>query len=150
MDTGDARSKWLLLGGTAVVAVGSLLPWAIVSAGFMTVSKAGTDGDGVVTLLLALVVGGLALFSWKAGLSRRMVITSLVVGLIVLAIGVYDTVDVATTVNETEFVEVRASVGIGLWLTLLGSIAMVAGAIWELRSPERSDTSDLPALGSPF
>jgi hypothetical protein len=145
MSTDDARSKWLLLGGTAVVAVGSLLPWATVNAGFVTVSKAGTDGDGVITLLFALVVGALALAKWKAGLTRGIVITSLVLGLLILAIAAYDTVDIASAVEETEFIEVRASVGIGLWLTLLGSIAMVVGAIWELRSPTRSDTATDPA-----
>lgn len=131
----DARSKWLLVAGTAVVAVAALLPWATVNAGFISVTKAGTDGDGIITLVLALVVGGLLLAKWKAGLSRAVVIVSLVLGAIVLAIGTYDVIDVASTVEENEFVEVRASVGIGLWLTVLGGIAMLAGAIWELRSP---------------
>lgn len=135
MATADARSTWLLAVGTAVVAVGALLPWATVNAGLVSVTVAGTDGDGVITLMLALVVGGLVLAKWKAGLSRAVVIVSLVLGAIVLAIAIYDAIDIASSVVDSEFVDLRASVGIGLWLTLLGSIAMVAGAIWELRSP---------------
>ena len=134
MATDDARSKWLLALGAAVVAFGALLPWATVNAGFVSVSKAGTDGDGVFTLLLALVVGGLVFAKWKTGLSRALVIVSLVLGVMVLAIATIDAIDVASTVEEDELVEVRASVGIGLWLTLLGGVAMIAGAIWELRS----------------
>lgn len=141
MGTEDNRSKWLLVVGTGVVALGALLPWVTVDAGIVSVTKAGTEGDGVFTLLLALVVGGLALAKWKSGLSRRVVIVALVLGAIVLAIATYDTIDVASTVEENEFFEVRASVGIGLWLTLLGGIAMIIGAIWELRSPTPGTTT---------
>jgi hypothetical protein len=150
MGTDDTRSKWLLVVGTAVVAVAALLPWATVNAGLVSVSKAGTDGDGVITLVLALVVGGLVLAKWKAGLSRPVVIVSLVLGAIVLAIATYDAIDVGSTVEENELVEVRASVGIGLWLTLLGGIAMIAGAIWELRSPTPgAATPDVTSWGAP-
>ncbi|HEX6417232.1 MAG TPA: hypothetical protein VFZ77_02005 [Acidimicrobiales bacterium] len=150
MATDDTRSTWLLVVGTAVVAIGALLPWATVNAGLVSVSKAGTDGDGVITLLLALVVGGLVLAKWKAGLSRAVVIVSLVLGAIVLAVATYDAIDVASTVEESEFVEVRASVGIGLWLTLVGRIAMIAGAIWELRSPTPgAATRDARAWAAP-
>lgn len=150
MATDDTRSTWLLVVGTAAVAVGALLPWATVNAGLVSVSKAGTDGDGVITLLLALVVGGLVLAKWKAGLSRAGVIASLVLGAIVLAIATYDAIDVASTVEESELLEVRASVGIGLWLTLLGGIAMIAGAIWELRSPTLgASTPDVTTWAAP-
>lgn len=146
----EVRWKWLLIGGTTAVAVGALLPWASVSAGFVTATKAGTDGDGVFTLLLSLVVGGLALAKWKAGLGRGVLITALVLGLLLLAVAVIDTVDVATTSEETELVKVEASVGIGLWLTLLGSIAMVIGAIWALRTSKQPDVALAPAAwGAP-
>lgn len=134
----DKRSRWLLVGGTAVVAVGALLPWVTVDAGLVSASKAGTDGDGVITLLLAIVVGGLLLAKWKAGIGRAVLIASLVLAAIVLAIAIYDSIDIASAVDESELVEVRASIGIGLWLTLLGAAAMIAGAIWELRSPTPS------------
>jgi hypothetical protein len=150
METADARSKWLLVAGVVVVAFGALLPWATLNAGIISVSKAGTDGDGVITLLLAIVVGVLLLAKWKAGLSRAVVIVALVLGVIVLAIATIDAIDVASRFEDNDLVEVRASVGIGLWLTLLGGIAMIAGAIWELRSSRsRASTPDATGVAPP-
>jgi hypothetical protein len=48
----------ILLGAGALLVVGALLPWATVIAPFVgTISAAGTDGDGVITLVLGLLVG---------------------------------------------------------------------------------------------
>lgn len=149
MNDVDLRPRWLVIGGAAAVVLGALLPWATVSAGFLTATKAGTEGDGVITLVLALIVGGLAFVKWKAGWGRGVVITFLLLGLLISLIAVIDTIDVATTSSDSEFIEVDASVGIGLWLTLLASIAMVVGAIWSLRSVTTSGSPTAPAGWTP-
>ena len=46
----DSRSVAMVAAGGVIL--GSLLPWASISTGFGTISMSGTDGDGVITLLL--------------------------------------------------------------------------------------------------
>ena len=42
-----------IVGGVAAIVIGSLGPWATALGGIVT--KNGTDGDGVITLVFALV-----------------------------------------------------------------------------------------------
>jgi hypothetical protein len=44
---------WIALGAAAAIVIGSLGPWATALGGI--VSANGTDGDGVITLILALI-----------------------------------------------------------------------------------------------
>lgn len=120
----------LVLGGTAGLVIGAFLPWATVGP----FDVAGTDGDGVLTLLLGLIVAALA-WTRKA---PRLVIA--LIGLAVL-IGLYDLVDVGRVAgSDEEFFDV--SVGIGLLLTVAASIVAAVGWVQDRRSardriPER-------------
>jgi len=95
--------------------IGSFLPWVTVGV----FSVAGTDGDGGITLALALV-GGLVI-----GLSRSPA-ASIVAGLIALAVvGVasYDAVNISNKANAANtIVQLHASIGAGLVLVLVSSI----------------------------
>jgi hypothetical protein len=51
----------LALVGGAGVAVGSIMPWATVTIVFGTINIPGTQGDGIITLILGGVLGVLAL-----------------------------------------------------------------------------------------
>ncbi|HEY8547284.1 MAG TPA: DUF2510 domain-containing protein [Acidimicrobiales bacterium] len=129
----------LVAGGALVVALGALLPWVKVTAPFVgTITKAGTEGDGVLTLLGALIFGGLVVRGLMGRWSRGQVIGALVVASLVTLVAVIDTADVANRVGDlADDAAVDASVGIGLWLTLLGGIVAVAGTITALASRRR-------------
>jgi len=111
----------------AVVALSAFLPWASV-LGF---TKSGIRGDGVITMLLA-VVGGLilALSTGLVGRERapgkKSMIALLVLAALVAVIAVADMNGVAA---------------IGLYLRLFAGIAWVVGAIWELNARRSGGTS---------
>jgi len=111
----------------AVVALSAFLPWASV-LGF---TKSGIRGDGVITMLLA-VVGGLilALSTGLVGRERtpgkKSMIALLVLAALVAVIAVAD---------------MNGVTAIGLYLTLFAGIAWVVGAIWELNARRSGGTS---------
>jgi hypothetical protein len=84
------------------------LPWARVSAGIFCVTKHGTEGDGVITLVLGLIS----------------------------AIAAYDIIDVERLTDEDDLAQ--ATVGIGLYLVAMGGAASFVGAIAQLRASRRS------------
>jgi hypothetical protein len=102
-----------------------MLPWATLTTGFGTISKAGTDGDGVLTLLAAVVIGVLVLVAKGA----KALIAAIVVCVLALAVCVYDIADVSSSG--------QVSVGIGLWLATLGGIAAGVGSVMMLRARRR-------------
>lgn len=102
----------------AVVAVAAFLPWV----SLFGISKIGISGDGSVTLVLAIV--GAAVLAFSAGVvggnrspGKGSQITLLILATVVAIIALADMNGVAA---------------IGLYLTLLGGIAWVVGAVWEL------------------
>lgn len=103
--------------------VGSLLPWATVTTIFGEISKAGTDGDGLLTMLLAAGAAALAL----ASKAPRAILVLLA---LVAAIAVFDIVDVSRLGEDGASV----SVGIGLWTVGAGAAVGLAGAIQRLRA----------------
>ncbi len=135
VDTPRSRpaARWLLAAGAALVILGAPLPWAEVSAPFVgTLTKSGTEGDGVITLILGFALVGLgapAIFGGKR-LKIGLGLGALVVAVLVLLVAVVDIVDVQDIVNdiEAEGAVATASVGIGLWLTAIGGALAFAGA----------------------
>lgn len=125
----------MVLGGGAVLILGALLPWATASVGFISVSKAGTSGDGVITLIIGL---GVLAIGWVA-LGRRphqtAVILGLIAGVIAGGVAIYDIANVSSAVNraQTRSSLVHASVGIGLWVTALAAAGVVAGSIMKAK-----------------
>lgn len=109
----------------------AFLTW--VEAGFITV--AGTSGDGVFTLVFGAIVVGLVLLrDWK---TTDMAATGML-GLFTLVIAgnVY-----ANLGDQAERAVVQASAGIGLHLTLLGGIGLVAAAGYGvLKERNREET----------
>jgi hypothetical protein len=101
-----------------VVALGAVLPWASVFG--LTVN--GLDGDGVITLLLAIAGGVIlavttGLFGTETAPPKWSQITLIVLAALVALIAIIDLSGVAA---------------IGLYLTLFAGIAWVVGAVWQL------------------
>jgi hypothetical protein len=132
----------LLIGG-ALLILGALLPWATASIGFIKVSAAGTDGDGVITLLIGvgvLVVGWVAL---KPRPHQVVVILGLLAGVAAGGISIYDIANVSSHVNSAQARSslVHASVGLGLWLTALAAAGVFAGAIMKAKEAGREPST---------
>jgi hypothetical protein len=119
-----------LIGGAALLAViGSFLPWAEALGGLL--QKNGTDGDGVITLILALIGGGLSL-AVALGRKRNTAIwTGLgacACGVMIAAVAAYDLNDLNHIIEETEredlLFDPGLSAGTGLYVTLVAGIGM--------------------------
>lgn len=134
----DTRQKAAVgvMAGAALVAVGSLLPWATITAPLIgQVSKNGTDGDGVFTLILAVLVGALGVALWnRPGRSLAVLagLGSAVVGLV----AVVDISDIETFAADSRFVHV--SVGIGLWLVAIGAVCSFVAACYAWKRSART------------
>ncbi len=108
--------------GCGLIFVGALLPWAKLGI----FEKNGTEGDGVITLILALIGAGLALI-WTR--SRWLAIVGVLVAAIVVFVGIYDMADVAS--GKTEFLgeEIGPDIGEGLYLTVAGGLVALGASI---------------------
>jgi hypothetical protein len=115
-------SGWVLLGAGALMLVGSVSPWATVQI-FGGIAVNGTDGDGVLTLVFAIVI---AMMGVLIGVGHGRLWTSIVAlifaGLAALT-AVVDIVDISRVYDGNAHVGSDAiSVGFGLWL-----VAVAAG-----------------------
>ncbi len=127
-----------------MLALGSLLPWVKASAGIFTVTRNGTDGDGVITLILA-GLAALLYFVIKPRPAAEWVALGL--GAVAGVIAIYDIADVANRAHElaANNSTVSASVGFGLIVAAIGAAAVVVGGIIGLTEARRPPTSNLEA-----
>jgi hypothetical protein len=131
------RPVILMAVAALVVIIGSFMPWAEVFGGFA--SKAGTSGDGAITLILGIVGILLALL-----LKRRrggLIAQGLLAG-VCTTIAIID-IDDVSRIDDTGIV----SVGAGLYVTLVGAIAWIAIVIY-VAVAQRSSARP-PAPGGP-
>jgi hypothetical protein len=102
-----------------------------------TVNVAGTEGDGVITLILGLllaIIGGVAV---ARGMKLVGIVASFVavaVMFLVTVLAFQSAVEVITEINEDGFA--RASIGIGLWILALGIAGSRVGTIGLLLNRE--------------
>lgn len=108
-----------------VVAIAAFLPWV----SLFGASVIGVEGDGLITLTLA-VIGGVVLsvtsgvFGEEKTPGRKSQIALLVLAILVALVGLFD---------------LNGAAAIGLYLTLFGGIAWVAGAAWQLTTTTTKD-----------
>jgi len=122
----------LWLGGAVAVVIGAVLPWASLSTPFGTISKNGSDGDGIITMVFGIATGALLVIRWNRARARGLTIAALVLSVLVGLIAVYDMIDVKSRFSARG--SLNASIGVGLWLTLFGAAAALAGTIIALAS----------------
>ena len=130
------RLAQLVMGGAGLLVFGSLLPWATVTAPFIgQVSVSGTEGDGVITILMG---AGLLFLGYRmlAGASRRALLTAVVVAALAVALVVFEFADISSAAadgGEDLAGLVDASPAIGLYFCAMGAVAALVGAIQRLR-----------------
>ncbi len=116
-----------------VVVLAAFLPWVSIFG----ISAIGVEGDGVITLVLALAGAVvLALTTGAVGGTRTPGGASQIV-LVVLA----------SLVALIGLLDMNGAAALGLYLTLFGGIAWVVGAVWQLSLTKQAKTS--PADGPP-
>ncbi|MEV1009437.1 hypothetical protein [Streptomyces sp. NPDC049881] len=134
------------LAGAALILIGSLLAWSTVSApegvDGSSESSGGTNGDGLWTLIAALVIGALlvaALVRKNATLALASVVPSLI-ALVVVVLNIFDAErtaradlsgeDLSSEDLDMFFELVDVSVGVGVWIALVGSLVAVGAAAY--------------------
>lgn len=144
MDATPQQVRAIAIGGGVLTIIGSVLPWAKVQTLFGSVSVSGFDGsDGKATaafgalITLCVVAGG------------RWLYLALVSAVLAGLIAVTDLVDVqkiVTDVNGGDGAAI-ATVGIGLWVILIGVVvALVTAGIltqWSIEDRRRSRAAEL-------
>jgi hypothetical protein len=117
-------------GGAALVALGSFLPWVKAEAGVFSATKSGIEGDGVFTLLLAVVIV-VCFMLIKA--ERAAGIAALSLGAATGVVAGYELFDISSKAQAISTgLDVSASPGVGLILTGLAACAVAVGAALAL------------------
>jgi len=117
--------KYIGIAGCLLAIIGAFLVWATVSGGGVEIDIKGTDEDkdGTITLILAIIA---AAAIWFIAAKPWVIWVALAASVLFLLVGLYDTIDImGTDVPEG----VSISVGIGLWLTVLGGILATAATV---------------------
>jgi hypothetical protein len=108
--------------GALCVIVGAFLPWATWSS----ITVAGVEGDGRITLFLGFIAGTLLL--WYPHGKKKA--SFLILGLIISFIGCYDAYDVSKEI----MLGIKPNVGVGLFATVIGGIIIAISGIVGLTS----------------
>jgi hypothetical protein len=127
------HTKLLVLGGAALLLLGSVLPWAKLEVSFLgqtaSDTKNGLDADGVLTLILAVAAFAIFVFVRSGKVTGSLV---LVAGVLAGAIALYDIVDVKSAFDDVDVpssMRADATVGIGLWIAAVASVVLIVGGI---------------------
>lgn len=120
------RSKKVGIVAGAASVIGSFLPWA--SVGPFSVN--GTSGDGAITLVMGLIAVG---FAFRLPKFSKVI---LVLGALVALTGIYDIANISSN-DDNVF---SASIGVGLIVTTIGGLALVAA--FFLSRSERKGSKD--------
>lgn len=113
------NNKTIALIACAVAALGSFMPWVTAQTIFGSIDIAGTDGDGVITLILACVT---AFLIYKG--SKKMFVGALVTSGLGTLVSVYNVVNVNNKINQND--DMNASIGYGLYLCVIGFLVVIA------------------------
>jgi hypothetical protein len=126
---------WILAGTALVVGIAAFLTWGTIEFQGRSFDINGVTGsdvpgddeakDGIITLIFAIPVLGFGIVRAFGSLSLTAGIIGTVMGTLIALIGVADIVDIQDKKEEFEAIGgVEVSIGIGLWLTLIGGVAM--------------------------
>jgi 4-amino-4-deoxy-L-arabinose transferase-like glycosyltransferase len=123
----------LVFGGAVLLAIGSLLPWVTASAGAgIRMTRHGYDGDGVYTVIAAAVVAlTLGVFSPRRATAGVL----LALGVIATAISAANMLRASQQAEDmlARSTGVTTTVGLGLVLSAVAAVLIVAGSIVALR-----------------
>lgn len=118
---------WVLVGVSVLAVLAATMPWATVGAFGFSLSISGTDGDGVLCIVCAVVVAIAGAFIGVGQGRLWASITACVFATFVLLIGLVDMADLARLTNSDALLAGSASIGVGLVLTVVsGGLLLIA------------------------
>ncbi|SCX11615.1 DUF5336 domain-containing protein [Corynebacterium jeikeium] len=147
LDFSNKSVLWLVCAaGAALISfIGSFMPWGKVSAPFYgTITISGTDGDGIITMFLSLIIiGGIAAYLFVEQLAQKWwrAIPVIAIGAILFLISIMDWADIGSRADDVDEELVSVSVGAGLILILLASIAIIAFGVLALLNDRKNNPS---------
>jgi hypothetical protein len=112
----------LTLAAAGAVFIGSIAPW-ITASGFISLSVGGMEGDGKITLAVAILAALIALapaFSKRLGL--RIAVSTIGAATAAVALNVLR--QISSSGGQGDEPAVLLSAGWGLWITLAAGIAL--------------------------
>jgi hypothetical protein len=134
MDSTSSRMTMLPYAAVGLIVVGSVGTWVTFTGVAIEVAggtKGGLDGDGVITLGLAIIAAILLFIAQRRG-KKPNIIALGITALLVVVIAIIDIMDV----GDTDFGAIAdASVGWGLWMVLVGGILLIATVVIARRAP---------------
>lgn len=156
LDFSNKSVLWLVCAAAAALVsfIGSFMTWGKVTISLFgnltsrTITVSGTDADGILTMFLSLIViGGIAAYLFVEQLTQKWwrAIPVIAIGAILLLISIIDWPTIHSVVDDFD-VDVRldadvkdVSVGAGLILILLASIAIIAFGVLALLNDRKNN-----------
>jgi hypothetical protein len=142
---------WIAAVGVVLVFLGLIGPWAKI-IGLLSVSVSGLDtDDGKIVAVLALAaLAFLALYAFRERKPWPLVAAGLC-GVVMTATAVYDLVDISSSVDEVQSEFASASVGWGLYVTVLGGLGVCVGSLLTIIQSRKTPAGEAakPAEASP-
>lgn len=156
LDFSNKSVIWMLCAAAAALIslIGSFMPWGKVTVPFYgTITVSGTDGDGMLTMFLSLIlIGGIAAYLFVEKLTKMWWrgIPVIAIGAVLLLISVMDWTDIGSKAGQVDKDVAQVSVGAGLILILLASIAIIAfGVLTLLNDRKNSPAVQQAGFGQP-
>lgn len=129
---GFTTASILALIGAVLLGIGSFLAWATVASVFGSISVNGMDGDGQLTAAAGTIAA--ILFLVGALGSSGFHIAGVVFAGLGGAVAAYDLVNITNTFAEYSSDGVAASVGVGLYVCVVGAVVAVVAGVAAARS----------------
>lgn len=132
----------LTMVGGILVAAGSLLPWATVSSGFGSISLNGIEGDGKFTLAVGAALTLVGYLRFVGGGSKALL--TLLLSIAALGLGLIEYANASKVLDAAGSEFARTSIGIGLYLILLGGAVALFGALRRGRDAAKPAPAEVP------
>lgn len=130
----------VVLVGGALYAIGSALPWITATAAFVgTITRSGLEGgDGIITIVIGLLIALVGLLSLNGSRSAGSKVAQVLLCAVALGLAVWEVSNVNAKIDDLEAGELAAiaSVGIGLWMMVIGGALALLGALASGRAPK--------------
>ena len=147
----------LVLGGAGLIILGAFLPWASVSINFAGQSTSQStngidgDGDGKITLMFGAAALVLTLLK-NPGQTKLFALIALIASALATLIGLYDASRIggnseANSIMAAAGDAFKVSLGIGIYLTIIGGAAATVGSWMRWKSaPTPQPPAQPPAM----
>jgi hypothetical protein len=145
----DTRVAWLVIAGGAMVAVGSLMPWVSTTTVFGSINRSAwqfgsglsDDGTGPLLLIVGLLLASVG-WAMLGGRARRYGSkrTAIVIEAILLLLLILIFKPLIDFVNQGGTKFTVGSIGIGYWISVVGTLVALVGSIKFPKSGTKAQT----------